>query len=91
VNIALVPKKALKALCERKQARRDESQLSAPIKRANLRSTSGVLSTSTNSTNQLPRNKPIMAIEEASTNIGIRTMPLPNTPFVVDFKSKLEA
>jgi hypothetical protein len=54
VNIVLGPKMALKALRERKQARRDESQPSPPIEETNLQSTSDVPVANSTPTSGLP-------------------------------------
>jgi hypothetical protein len=85
------PKRAWKTWRERKRAQKDESQPISPIEGVDLRNTSYVSSASATRTNELPKNKPIIAIEIVSTDLDNRLMPWPPTTTAMDFKSKLEA
>lgn len=88
--MALSLNRAIKALYERKQAWRDESQPSTPTNGADLRSTSDMPSISATFSSGLPSNEPIMAIETASIDLDIRILPWPTIHVARHFKLQLE-
>jgi hypothetical protein len=86
MNTAPGPKKALKALHDQKQAWLYEGQPSAPLK--GVRDVPTIVATSTT---RLPNTESIMTIEVTSRELDTRTLNMPSSLPIDDFKSQLEA